>query len=45
MELDHDPSAILATLVGRGMRIAAFEPVRPSLADLIEGVLNRGAAS
>ncbi len=42
MELDHDPSAILALLAERGVRIAAFEPVRASLADLIEGVVNRG---
>ena len=42
MELDDDPSAILARLSASGVRIAAFEPVRPSLADLIEGVVNRG---
>jgi ABC-2 type transport system ATP-binding protein len=42
MELDDDPSAILAKLSASGVRIAAFEPVRPSLADLIEGVVNRG---
>jgi ABC-2 type transport system ATP-binding protein len=45
MELHHDPSAVLSTLTGQGMRIAAFEPVRPSLADLIEGVVRRGATS
>ena len=45
MELEHDASAILGMLVGRGMRIAAFEPVRPSLADLIEGVVKRGATT
>jgi ABC-2 type transport system ATP-binding protein len=44
MELEHDPSAILALLSGAGVRIAAFEPVRASLADLIEGVVRRGAA-
>jgi hypothetical protein len=27
------------------MRIAAFAPIRPSLADLIEGVVNRGSVS
>jgi ABC-2 type transport system ATP-binding protein len=43
MELDHDPSAVLALLASDGVRISAFEPVRPSLADLIEGVVNRGA--
>jgi ABC-2 type transport system ATP-binding protein len=42
MELDDDPSAILAKLSAGGLRIAAFELVRPSLADLIEGVVNRG---
>ena len=42
MELDHDPSSILALLSSRGVRIAVFEPVRPSLADLIEGVVKRG---
>jgi ABC-2 type transport system ATP-binding protein len=45
MELHHDPSTVLALLSSQGLRIAAFEPVRPSLADLIEGVVNRGAAS
>ncbi len=42
MELDHDPSAVLAELAAAGVRIAAFELVRPSLADLIEGVVQRG---
>jgi ABC-2 type transport system ATP-binding protein len=42
MQQDDDPSAILATLSAKGVRIAAFEPVRPSLADLIEGVVKRG---
>ena len=45
MELDHDPSGILAMLSSRGVRIAIFEPVRPSLADLIEGVVKRGDLS
>jgi ABC-2 type transport system ATP-binding protein len=45
MQLDHDPSAVLALLAGDGVRISAFEPVRPSLADLIEGVVNRGVTS
>lgn len=43
MERHHDPSAVLALLSGDGMRIAAFEPVRASLADLIEGVVARGS--
>jgi ABC-2 type transport system ATP-binding protein len=43
MDVEHDASAILATLSASGVRIAAFEPVRPSLADLIEGVLKRGS--
>jgi ABC-2 type transport system ATP-binding protein len=42
LERHHDPSDVLALLAGGGMRIAAFEPVRASLADLIEGVVNRG---
>jgi ABC-2 type transport system ATP-binding protein len=42
MQLHHDPSAVLALLAGEGVRIAAFEPLRPSLADLIEGVVQRG---
>jgi len=42
LERHHDPSTILALLAGDGLRIAAFEPLRPSLADLIEGVVNRG---
>lgn len=42
MERHHDPSAILARLSSQGMRIAAFEPIRPSLADLIEGVVRTG---
>lgn len=45
MEPRHDPSAILALLSTQGLRIAAFEPVRPSLADLIEGVVNRGTVT
>lgn len=45
LALDHDPSAILATLSGQGLRIASFEPVRPSLADLIEGVVSSRSAS
>jgi ABC-2 type transport system ATP-binding protein len=44
MELHDDPSAILAKLSASGLRIAAFELVRPSLADLIEGVVNRGTS-
>ena len=42
MEPHHDPADVLSTLAGQGMRIAAFEPIRPSLADLIEGVVKRG---
>ena len=42
MDLHHDPSAVLATLAGNGLRISVFEPVRASLADLIEGVVKRG---
>jgi hypothetical protein len=45
MDLDHDPSDVLAVLSAQGMRIAAFEPIRPSLADLIEGVVRRGVES
>lgn len=45
MELGHDPSAVLARLSSQGMRIAAFEPIRPSLADLIEGVVDRGSVT
>ena len=45
MEPRHDPAGVLSMLAGRGMRIAAFEPIRPSLADLIEGVVNRGSVS
>ena len=45
LEPDHDPSEVLAHLAGQGMRIAAFDPIRPSLADLIEGVVSRGNAS
>lgn len=41
LEPDHDPSGVLAHLAGQGMRIAAFDPIRPSLADLIEGVVSR----
>ncbi|HEX6315383.1 MAG TPA: hypothetical protein VFZ73_11015, partial [Gemmatimonadaceae bacterium] len=44
MEREHDPSAVLSQLAGQGMRIAVFEPIRPSLADLIEGVVQRGTA-
>ena len=43
MEPEHEPSGVLAALASRGMRIAAFEPVRPSLAELIEGVVRRGS--
>jgi ABC-2 type transport system ATP-binding protein len=45
MELHHDPADVLAHLAGHGMRIAAFEPIRPSLADLIQGVVSRGGAT
>ncbi len=45
MELDDDPSSILARLSASGVRISAFEPVRPSLADLIEGVVKRGTSA
>ena len=45
MEPDDDPSAVLSALANQGVRIAAFEPVRPSLADLIEGVVRRGRVS
>ena len=45
MDLQQDPSDVLAELSGRGMRIAVFEPMRASLADLIEGVVGRGAGS
>jgi ABC-2 type transport system ATP-binding protein len=45
MEPDDDPSALLSALANQGLRIAAFEPVRPSLADLIEGVVRRGTPS
>jgi ABC-2 type transport system ATP-binding protein len=45
MEPRHDPAGVLSMLAARGMRIAAFEPIRPSLADLIEGVVNRGSVS
>jgi ABC-2 type transport system ATP-binding protein len=41
MRPDHDPSAVLAGLSERGVRIAAFEFIRPSLADLIEEVVKR----
>jgi ABC-2 type transport system ATP-binding protein len=37
-----DPSALLAELSSAGLRIASFETVRASLADLIEGVVARG---
>ena len=37
-----DADAVLASLVGSGARVAGFEPLRPSLADLIEGVVSRG---
>jgi ABC-2 type transport system ATP-binding protein len=42
LDLHHDPSDSLALLAGQGMRIAVFEPIQPSLADLIEGVVRRG---
>jgi ABC-type multidrug transport system ATPase subunit len=42
---DHDPASVLSMLASHGVRIAAFEPVRPSLADLIEGVVRRGRTS
>lgn len=42
MELHHDPSAVLAVLANEGLRISVFEPIRASLADLIEGVVKRG---
>jgi ABC-2 type transport system ATP-binding protein len=45
MESGEDPAAILSLLSSQGMRIAAFEPVRASLADLIEGVVKRGGLS
>jgi ABC-2 type transport system ATP-binding protein len=45
MEPEHDPAGVLSMLAGSGMRIAAFAPIRPSLADLIEGVVNRGSVS
>jgi ABC-2 type transport system ATP-binding protein len=45
MESKHDPSAVLALLANDGLRIAVFEPVRASLADLIEGVVRRGDGS
>jgi len=45
MNPDHDPAGVLSMLASHGVRIAAFEPVRPSLADLIEGVVRRGRTS
>lgn len=42
---DVDPSGVLAELSANGVRIASFEPVRPSLADLIEAVVQRGSGS
>jgi ABC-2 type transport system ATP-binding protein len=45
MEPQHDPAGVLSMLAGKGMRIVAFEPIRPSLADLIEGAVNRGTVS
>lgn len=39
LPLDADPSAVVSLLSARGVRIAAFEPVKASLADLIEGVV------
>lgn len=39
LPLDADPSAVVSLLSSRGVRIAAFEPVKASLADLIEGVV------
>jgi ABC-2 type transport system ATP-binding protein len=44
MAATDDPSAVLARLSSQGVRIAAFEPFRASLADLIEGVVKRGGA-
>ncbi len=41
MQVDHDPAGVLALLAAAGVPIAAFEPVRASLADLIEGVVKR----
>jgi ABC-2 type transport system ATP-binding protein len=45
MEPHHDPADVLSMLTSKGMRIAAFEPIRPSLADLIEGVVRGGSPS
>lgn len=45
MDPSHDPSDVLSALSRHGMRIAVFEPMRPSLADLIEGVVRRGDGS
>jgi ABC-2 type transport system ATP-binding protein len=42
MQPDHDPSSIVALLASAGVSIAVFEPVRASLADLIEGVVRGG---
>jgi ABC-2 type transport system ATP-binding protein len=42
LEPDMDPSAVLSQLAAAGVRIASFEAVRASLADLIEGVVARG---
>ena len=45
MDAGEDPSAVLAALSDAGLRISAFEPIRASLADLIEGVVKLGTAS
>ncbi len=45
MQPEHDAAAVLSMLVGAGVPISVFEPVRPSLADLIEGVLKQGKTS
>jgi ABC-2 type transport system ATP-binding protein len=45
LEPHHDAAEVLSDLVSRGVRISAFEPVRPSLADLIESVVRRGGVS
>lgn len=45
MDSQNDPSEVLSELSRQGMRIAVFEPMRPSLADLIESVVRRGDGS
>lgn len=45
MKPAHEPADVLAHLASRGVRIGVFEPIRPSLADLIEVVVRRGTAS